>query len=322
MMTEYQNFLRRNAKAWDVPARGEWHCLFSNNYRPNYSTLALAWFHGDDQFPRVITKVFPSSEIPRREFESLRQVYASIPDRVPKPLYFGAQGDSWALWMAGVPGFRLQARAASSSASLRDVVGMIAAMHARLRVPGCAAAEERHNRLVTRPLQSVCQFGTAASVQRGCAVLAAEITPEWLSKQPIIPQHGDLFSDNILVAGRQMHIIDWESFGFVDIPLYDLLTFLLSLLRRHGQVPEEWNPSLCAHIPSLMASYVQSLGLYPSAVRLLLPIVLINWFHLQWTDGRQLFAESMYRIIDNYFQVPEEWERVFLPASNAARRSA
>jgi aminoglycoside phosphotransferase (APT) family kinase protein len=176
---------------------------------------------------------------------------------------------------------------------------------------------DRYRRMVSEPLETVSCFGPAAHVRAGCAEVAAEISPDWINGLPTIPQHGDLFSGNLLLHHDKWRILDWETYGLIDLPLYDLLTFFLSVLLARGPVPEHWRPSLLARMPALIATYSQRLGLSPADTRRLFPLTLANWFHLQWKDGRQEFATAMYKTIDHYFQSRELWENSILPNSVA-----
>jgi thiamine kinase-like enzyme len=127
----------------------------------------------------------------------------------------------------------------------------------------------------------------------------------------MIPQHGDLFLDNLLTDGKRWHVVDWETFGSIDLPFYDLFTLLLSALSSEGETPDRWKPALAAATPGLTADYVCRLDLNAADIPVLLPLSLANWFHLQWSDGRAEFAGRMYKKIEHYFEHPEQWNRVF-----------
>lgn len=310
-MHECRAFLLEKAAEWDLPRNGEWSFLFSNNYQPNYSTLALLWFHDGTAFPRVVTKLFRDPQIPTQEFRSLQQVRASAPDLVPRPLHLGVQGEFWALWMEGVPGWRFAARQHCPPSTLRSMVEMLASLHGALRKCPEERESDRYRRVISAPLQTLTQFGHSPSVADGCARLADRADVNWLDSQLVIPQHGDLFPGNLLYHRQQWHVLDWESFGIIDLPFYDLFTLLLSLLCVEGHNPEQWSPALVKQIPGLIECYARRLELSLADAPLLLPLALANWFHLQWSDNRSEFTQRMYPMIAHYWEHTDKWQRIF-----------
>jgi hypothetical protein len=311
MINQWKALLMERAAEWGVPTAGDWRVLVSNNYQPQYSTLALLWFHNGGQFPRVVTKVFYEPQIPRREFDNLKHVYACAPNSAPRPLHFGLQGKYWMLWMEGVPGLPFRAHGNCDPAILRSVVETVASLHVAVR-NGRKPDPDRYHRMISEPLQALAQFGASASVRDGCARMAGRITADWVGTQPVILQHGDLFSGNVLSYRSQWWFVDWESFGIIDLPFYDLLTLLLSLLREDGETPGEWEHVLVKKVPGLVKCYSERLRLPSEDVPLLLPLTLANWFHLQLSDGREQFTMRMYRTIQHYFEHSDLWEKVFL----------
>jgi Ser/Thr protein kinase RdoA (MazF antagonist) len=311
MINRWQMFLRERAGEWGLPSSGEWNFLFNNNYHPHYSTVNLFWFHNGEKFPRLVTKVFPEPKVPNREFVNLQQAHGYAPDCVPRPLHVERDGSFWLLWIEGVPGYRFRAEDGCSPATLRSLVQMVTRIHQGGRRPEARPDPGRYRRMVTEPIGTVMSFGPSALIRAGCAGLLSRISPDWLDSLPVIPQHGDLFVSNVLSCEGRWSVVDWESLGFVDLPFYDLITFLLSLLRARGELPSQWNRSLVAQIPSLMDSYGRALGIPTAHLPLLLPLTLVNWFHLQWSDGREQFTKLMYKAIGDYFERQELWEQVF-----------
>jgi thiamine kinase-like enzyme len=312
MMSEWKTCLLERAAEWGLPDSGDWDFLLYNNYHPHCSDLDVFWFHNGGSLPRVVTKVSRERTRPEHEFARLRQVHELAPKWVPKPLHFGAEGNFWLLWMEGVPGTKFQGQ--STPASLRAMVETVAGIHEaglRLQSP---AHPERHQRSVIEPLNALAAFGNVDSVNEGCRQWIARASPEWLSTLPVIPQHGDLYAGNLLAGRKQWYVIDWESYGMVDLPMYDLCTLLLSLLRDKGDSEAQWSPELKAQIPALVRQYAERLGLKSADVRILLPLTMANWFYIQWQDGRAEFSKRLYRTAQDYFEHEQAWERVFLPA--------
>jgi hypothetical protein len=44
-------------------------------------------------------------------------------------------------------------------------------------------------------------------------------------------------------------------------------------------------------------------------------LTLVNWFHLQWSDGRRAFSERMYRTMERYFSAADLWDGLILPGA-------
>jgi aminoglycoside phosphotransferase (APT) family kinase protein len=313
MIRQWKKVLVENAGAWRAPQGEDWKFLFHNNYHPHCSNINLLWFHGKSRFPQVVTKLHREPDILRREHENLSRAHACAPSWVPRPLCFERQGSFWALWMEAAPGFRYPRQGPHSTERLCSMTDMVVSLHKAL-AGSAIEGEGRYERLVGAPLAAVAGFGNSAIVKEGCARLAKRFSQQAIAALPVIPQHGDLFSDNLLTDGAQWHVIDWESFGTIDLPFYDLLTLLLSLLGAMEKPPERWDKPLVRQMPALIETYACALALPLDAITLVLPLTLVNWFHLQWADGRKLFSDIMYRTLENYFQDPDVWERAFLRA--------
>lgn len=312
MIRDWQDFLIDHAAEWGFSTNGGWRFLVHNNYHPHCSNINVLWFQGKGEFPAVVTKLYSEPEIPRREFENLKRAYDCAPKWVPNPFHFGQQGSFWGLWMQGVPGTRYTAETRRSAASLQSMVDMVATLHRELAKAAAKPTNARYERLVSLPVNAVRNFGTSAVVREGCAKVAESITEEWIASLRVIPQHGDLFCDNLLLDRGQWHLIDWESLGIIDLPFYDLLTLLLSLAGAAEKAPESWDHALLRQMPELVQRYASALGLEAASVRRVLPLTLMNWFYLQWSDGRQEFSKRMYTMLERYFVSVDSWEKAFV----------
>jgi aminoglycoside phosphotransferase (APT) family kinase protein len=309
MIDVWKTFFLQRIDEWKLPSAGKWTCVLYNNYHAHHSNITLLWFHDAESFPAVITKIFQEPEVPTREFGNLQRAYERAPSWVPRPLYCGRVSGSWLLWMEGVPGSRPRRISASG---LRALADNVASVHRVLVGPRNENAPQRHIRAVVQPLAALAQFGEASSVHEGCARLVATTSEEWVDSLAVIPQHGDLYIDNVLSNGRNWYVIDWETFGAIDLPFYDLFTLLYSVLRRQGETPEAWQPSLVRQLPVLVHRYARALQLPTEGLSLLLPLVFANWFHLQWADGRMEFARRMYGVMRHYFEHSDLWQAAFL----------
>ena len=312
MISRWRNFLQERLEEWKLPTSGEWTFLFMNIYHPAGSNIDILWFHDGGAFPLVVTKLCREERILRWEFENLTRVHSCAADWAPKPLRLEKQGDFWALWMKGVPGSTFLPRE-YRPAVLKSLADTLASMHGAIRDHGGWSSPNRYDRMVKEPIENVAQFNNVASIAAGCAQLRTQLSPEWVASLPVIPQHGDLCQGNLLLDGDKWHVVDWENFGRVDMPLFDLISLLYAMLRGKGETPEIWDPVLVSEVPGLMASYTRKMGSDPADVSRMLPLTLIIWFHLQWRDGRQQFAGQIHKAIQHYFEHRELWEKVFVP---------
>jgi hypothetical protein len=311
MIRDWQKFLVDHASEWGVPGSGKWRFLLHNNYHAQCSNINILWFQGRSEFPTVVTKLCREPESVRREFENLKRAYYSAPSCVPRPFCLAQHRPFWSMWMQGLPGTRYAAQTKHSPSTLLSMVEMVGCLHKEVRTLRTAPTPDRYVRMVSSPLRAVAEFGESIAVKEGCAKLEARVTEEWIAGMPVIPQHGDLFCDNLLLDRGRWSVIDWESFGSIDLPFYDLLTLLLSLAGAADKEPASWDPTLLKHIPELVEKYAAALRLRAGAVRAALPLTLANWFHLQWRDGRTEFSQRMYKILERYFISPDVWEKAF-----------
>ena len=314
MIHRFQQLLHERADEWNIPRDGVWRFLFHNNFHPHCSTFNVLWFHGSDRFPRVVTKVCRKEQVLAREFESLQSMSRLLPAHIPQPLGLDSVDGFSALWMAGVPGVRVPPQTGLFAFDSEAVVDIVIAMNEAVRKEAGAGTSDRHLRMVTEPLDVLSQFGGSAAVRDGCQAMAAAVSAGWLNQLPVVPQHGDLFLDNILHHADQWHVVDWETFGMIDFPGFDLFTLLLSALRVSGETPDKWNPKVVRQMPLFVKRYARDLGIPASSVPLLLPLALTKWFHMQWLEGRKAVMERMYSNIQHYFENEKLWQEVFLTA--------
>ena len=310
MIEDWKRILSTRAAEWGLPAGGEWNVLFHNSYQPTGSTINLLWFHGNESFPRTVTKMGRDQAILTREYDNLQAVYRVAPRYVPRPMHLGCADGFWMLWMEGVPGRRIPPGRRHPASVLTQSVDMLVSIHSAVAKGIEQSAMDRHARMVTAPIDALLQYGGPA-VRERCHGLLETATAGWLQSIPVIPQHGDLFLDNVLRYREECHIVDWEVFGVVDLPFHDLLTLLLSFLSASASAPERWDADLRRRIPSLIERYACGMKLPASAVSVLLPLTLANRFYLHWIEGRAA-AVVMYAAIKHYFEHTAYWQEVFL----------
>lgn len=320
MVRQLNTFLSQQSAGWGLPSSGAWNFWFYNNSHPHCTNLDVMWFHDDDAFPRVVTKLDRKPDSLAREFENLTSVYSRLPNLVPRPLHFGRWDQYWALWMEGVPGAPFGA--AGSARTLDTVVAALVSFHAAVRRRPCRPEPSRYRRMVQDPLEDAARCASSPVARAGCERLLHTIDPLWLDSLPVIPQHGDFYPHNVTFQRGQLRVLDWETFGAVDLPLYDMATFLVSLPTLAESAFLTFDEEMLREAPAAIARYADTFGLTHSELELLLPLILVNWRRLMCLDGREKFVARMDRMLEHYFEHTTLWRKVFVPATRARVKAA
>ena len=295
MIAEWKALLRRQSDEWGISNVDDWTFLVHNNYHPNNSGLNVFWFQRA-RHPLVVMKACKEPDLPRQEFRNLKAAHASAPDFVPRPLGLHKQGVFWTLWMTGEPGTRLTMKHVSEAAVQRLCDALVAIQtRSVVRMPA-----DRFRDSVCVPLD---ELQSHPLLSESCKELRAKCTERWLQSLPWLPQHGDLYGGNILVAGRSWRILDWESFGQIDLPLYDVLSFWLSL--ANGVPPPQWGEAFRRSASGIISRYCRACGVRLKDLGLLLPLLLANRAHQRYSAERNATALALLR---DYFTRPGEWQ--------------
>ncbi len=260
----------------------------------------------------MVTKLDRKPDTLAREFENLAYVYSRVPELVPRPLTFGRWEQYWALWIEGIAGVPF----GNSTGSLGTVVDTLLSFHCAVRGRHCQREHSRYHRMVQDPLENAARCASSA-VRRGCGRLLRRIDANSLDSLPVIPQHGDFYPANVTLFRGQLRVLDWETFGTVDLPLYDLVTFLVSLLISTKSPFPALNGIVCRDLPAAVERYADGIGLTDEDIEILLPLSLVNWRRLMELDGREKFVTRMDGLIEHYFEHPGIWHTIFLPGSRA-----
>lgn len=301
MIPELTRFLVEHSREWGLPETDNWRALVHNNYHPNESGMNVFWFHGGAAYPSVVTKMWPQREPLLREFEALQHLYPRVP--VPHPFHFSELFGYWALWMAGVPGQRLDV-AKNRAAALRRIGEIVIPFHRSTQESNGAVRRNRYEYAVARPLDTVMRFGDSQTVREAALELLREAGAEWLNQLPVIKQHGDLWPANIVSDHNRIYIVDWEGYGVIDLPLYDLVTCSMSIARIG---PGQWDQPAITEIGWLADRYASAFQLSQADLGILFPLALCNWLQLHWTEGRAEFCRNAYRLIEDYFSCVQRW---------------
>lgn len=304
MIGEWKAVLSSHALQWNLPAEGRWKFFVHNNYQPNYSGVNIFWFHNEGRDPLVVTKVFPESSLANQEFRNLIDAHDCAPGEVPKPYGLFEHRQLWALWMSGISGSRLTSKLLSDSVvdRLCDTLVTIQKGVAARR----SAIPSRYKESICAPLEFAAK--RSAAIAEECHRTLAAYAKRTLVGTPALPQHGDFYSGNLIIdENKRLGIVDWELFGNLDLPFYDIVRFLFSL--DTAWAPDRWNVAVQWYARRLIARYANALRTDVQEFASLLPLLLANWHYRQpLPEGKALAL----RALEDYFTRSAEWERTLL----------
>ncbi len=304
MIGEWEAVLSANARQWDLPSKGRWTFLVHNNYQPNYSGVNIFWFHNESRDPLVVTKIFPESSLANQEFRNLIDAHSCAPHGVPKPYGLFEHRRLWALWMSGFSGSPLTSELVSDALidGLCDTLVTIQKGAAARR----GATPNRYRESIQAPLEFA--FERSNAIAEGCRRTVAAYANGTLDRILTLPQHGDLYRGNLIIdENKKWGIVDWELFGNVDLPFYDVVRFLFSLETTWA--PDRWDLAVQRYARRLIARYTDAFRFPRQEFASLLPLLLANWHYRQPLPDGKAFA---LRALEDYFTRPGEWERTLL----------
>lgn len=179
-------------------------------------------------------------------FEKLKSVYKSLSDgSVPKPIYLGNyQGIVFSLETAIVG---KQFHSCKKQKDLERFLDWF------FKFQNSMAKKERLSSdqskyYVDRLVDGFLKLYKLEKDSGELIEILASKTKEGADSLPLIIQHGDLTPDNVINDRGEIKVIDWDNFGKIDLPLFDLLVFLqrwsgirdVSFVDKYPAVIEEY----------------------------------------------------------------------------------
>lgn len=257
------------------------YCVYNNAGGRTSSVLIFGFAPGDSR-PAVTVKLSRDRERASREHAALVRLAPKLPGHVPNPYLMGECCGWGFLAMEGMAGAPITA--ARLSRYLASIVALMIALHhegdegpmsdadVAAEIEGPLTTFERDYAGGRIALEGLCQaVGTHLASLRGVAV-------------PRVAQHGDFSLGNVLAGPRgSVVVVDWEEFGRVKAPGYDLVV-LFSNLPRHDPFA---NPKLGKACAGALATYAAATRLDPRWLRVLVPVGMMRFVLFCASEGRE-----------------------------------
>ena len=224
----------------------------------------------------ITVKVSRNADL-QREFESQRASYSVLPEYVPEPLAFGESKGLFLLASEGVPHVRLT---------------MVTMRGARKRIP-CAIGEYArrstgvfvNQKSTSQHLDDLDNAIYSLRDRRLAIALGSYIRSVELEKVHMLPhirQHGDFVINNIGITDTGIVIFDWEDFGRVELPGFDIGLLLMSCLGYNADFIKLWfEQGVPQDLDEVIAAAREGLGLSRAMLWMLLPLYLVHFLYLK-----------------------------------------
>lgn len=202
-----------------------------NNFGPVASTQTISstllmMFSAGMRDPAVVIKLCKEVMVVKREFENLHAVQDRVRDLSPTPLFFDTIDSFGVLAMKAVPG-RYISTWNERVDRLPALVDRLISFHRSVQLG--YMDQDQSLRCFREPFETIGKLGRDSKVEAACARMG-EVLSHALkgTSLPRILQHGDFCFNNILIQGDHVSVVDWEDFGEVSLPGYDLVSLFLN----------------------------------------------------------------------------------------------
>jgi len=257
------------------------YSLYNNRGGATSSILVFGFTAGKAR-PAVTVKLSRDRERALREYTALGRLAPKLPQRVPKPYLMGECRGWTFLAMEGMAGRSVAA--AKISRFLTLIMEVLVALHREgdegpmthaevaTEIEGPLRAFERDYASGPTELEGLCE-----AVKTDLAGLKDVPLPR-------VAQHGDFTLGNLLAGPkRSVVVVDWEEFGQIRTPAYDLSVLFSNLPRRDPfakrRLRKAWFRTL--------AAYAAATGLNPRWLSVLVPVSMMRFVLFCASEGRE-----------------------------------
>jgi aminoglycoside phosphotransferase (APT) family kinase protein len=206
------------------------YMVYTNRGERRSSSLVFIFPSGSRE-PRVIVKLSQDTASIAREFNALDRLSSQLPRHVPRPYLHGERRGFGFVAMEAVAGGPIPVAAFEHFAG--DIVRKVIEIHSLVK-EGAMSDDVRRAELL-EPLSEFERTWTSGheGLRSLCCSVRTSLEGLRTVGLPRVFQHGDFCLDNLIARpDRSVVVIDWEDFGAVGLPAYDLVSLFVSLDGR------------------------------------------------------------------------------------------
>ncbi len=275
------------------------HVFLYNNYDLTEGSILLFLFKRATTAPFAVLKLSRNRSILLREYENLKHIREIYPGIAAVPLFFDEIDDYHVLCTEPLNANRLTGTRAKSK-KLGLVTARLSKLHLLLQSQSATTTFSKEDYL--QPFTGLYETELPVTIADYYNDLAAEFAHkiEYSSVRKI-PQHGDLYFDNVLTKGRQVYFLDWEDFGAINLPGYDLFSLVFDVCNLQDEKVDLVEKSLDS-VARCTEDYFRSLEIPAGIVGALMAYTLVQQYCRSWTQGRtskEAFRRRLVFLADN-----------------------
>jgi aminoglycoside phosphotransferase (APT) family kinase protein len=257
------------------------YSLYNNRGGATSSILIFGFAAGGTR-PAVTVKLYRDRARASREYAALARLAPKLPERVPNP-YLTGELHGWAfLAMEGMAGGPVAA--ARLRGHLASIVDLVVALHRESDEGPMSQADVAAE--IEAPLRAFER--NYASGRTGlewlCRAVGMHLASLGDVPLPRVSQHGDFTLGNLLAGPKgTVGVVDWEEFGQIRTPAYDLSVLFSNLPRRDPFADRKLGQACFG----ALAAYAAATGLDRHWLRVLVPVGMMQFVLFCASEGRE-----------------------------------
>lgn len=286
--------------------------LIYNNFDPIAGNLLLFIFSEGEKHPGIVIKISKIGENIKNEYENQRDLWKKLHFFIPEPLLFREIDSCGVIAMKVVRGNHLS-RISMNSDLLSSLVDKMIFFHKKVQ-KGKIAPALLHSQ-INNTLKSIEHKNSNDQLVSFFSETLKQLHRKLKFKGiPRIPQHGDFLVNNILHNFDEICILDWEDFGRINIPGYDLYCLLLDLFGDKNFLDNRYSPGvkkMKIAIRDNIFKYFSYFSLSSELSRLVFITTILKQFDYSFQAGRSSVQVLWDRLRD-YAENTKRYDRLFV----------
>lgn len=219
-----------------------------------------------------------SSERPLRgEYEALRIAHEAIPGNVPQPVGLYQKAGLEILICRGIRHKKVRSLQTHGDIIQKEIGAIVKGSKVFFR-------EEKPSSPHTQQLMTVFDHFKNHPLSIAMRDWLKNLNPRMINSLPHVKQHGDFTLYNMGVAGNKLIIFDWEDFGKISIPGFDLCCLAVNSVTRFSPMRIERISEKSAYqkeVMGIITCYCKELPLDQETFFNLYPIYLFYFLYLK-----------------------------------------